>query len=65
MRYTPEQYSNMVKSVVSYCMEAEHHNWRIIRRLENETELIDLHKQLEKKLEECMTLTLDIEERLN
>jgi hypothetical protein len=66
MKYTPEQYKNMVEHVNSTIMDAELHNGRIRRRLEvqDDEEVLLLHKQLQDKLLECVGLITDIEDRL-
>lgn len=38
MRYTPEQYQEMVEVVESYLLEAENHVSRIVKRLDGTTQ---------------------------
>ncbi len=65
MKYTPEQYQNMVMTVQSAIMEAELHNGRILKRLEKEDALLfSLHEKLQKVLLEAVGAIADVEEKL-
>lgn len=66
MQYTPEQYGNMVDHIVSFIMEAELHNGRVIKRLEdNDAKLRDMHNRLEVVLLQAIGISGEIEEELN
>ncbi len=61
---TPEQYAHMVQAVLSSLSEAEHHNWRILRRLPTrgaEWYGASLHKTLEYVLKNALTIAHEIE----
>ncbi len=64
MKYTPEQYKNMVEYISSSMLMCEIKNSRVLKNLEDEQELITMHEELEKKILECIHLISDIEEKL-
>ena len=63
MKYTTEQYRNMVAHVSSDIMDAELHNGRIINRLEGEP-VTEKHQELQKVLLEAVRLITEIEDLL-
>jgi hypothetical protein len=64
MRYTPEQYAEMVETVRSALQEAEHHNWRILKRMEDtdKPNLRAAHQALEEKLQTAMEALADLQD---
>ena len=50
MKYSTEQYYNMVVHVETSILDAELHNSRIMKRLEEEAELKALHARLNETL---------------
>lgn len=64
MRYTPDQYYNMCVHVESDIMDAELHNGRIIKHLEESDTVLSMHKELQEILLKAISAITSITDLL-